>query len=247
MTQEYSAPLDVLLTMGRPLSENRPDYSSLGIGPDHIPALIKLAGDDELRWRDTDDPALWAPIHAWYALGQLRAEQAVGALLGELRYIDEDWDDVTGEEMPEVLGQIGPAGIPEITKYALSRSNGLWARVAAGEALKEVGIRHPDARSEVIASLQSILEQEGGHNAELLGFVAYSLAQLKAVEVAPLLEQAFGKDWVDDSVAGDWEDLQIIMGLRAVRTKPKVRNNPFEGMIGSAPKKRRVRRRRRKA
>ena len=247
MAPDYPAPFDQLLSLGKPSSEEAPDYRAMGVGPEHIPALIRLAVDEELRWGDSEDPAIWAQVHAWYALGQLRAVEAIPALLKELKYVDGEGDDWAAEEIPDILGQIGPAALPSIETYVLSRSNGQWARVSAGEALKAIAIRHPEAREACIQSLTRVIEAEGGRNRELLGFVAVSLAQLKAVEAAPILTRAFENNWVEESIGGDWEDLQIEMGLRALRTKPREKFNMLERLATNEPKKKRVRRRRRKA
>jgi len=64
----------------------------LGLGPQHVPDLIRMALDDELYWADSDSLEVWAPIHAWRALGQLRAEAAVQPLTRLLARID-DFDD----------------------------------------------------------------------------------------------------------------------------------------------------------
>ena len=46
------------------------------------------------------------------------------------------------------------------------------------------------------------------------------LAELKVVEAAPLMEEAFAARRVDDMVMGDWEDVQIELGLLAERLTP---------------------------
>ena len=109
---DYAEPVSQLLTLGDP-RETRgwPDYLALGIGSAQIPDLICMLEDDDLNWADAESLEVWAPLHAWRALGQLRAEAAVGPLIGILWRIDELHDDWVGEEVPVVLGMIGPAAI----------------------------------------------------------------------------------------------------------------------------------------
>ncbi len=48
----YSSPVDKLLTLGKPesvLPEKWPNYLELGLGPEHIPELIRMAIDPEFR------------------------------------------------------------------------------------------------------------------------------------------------------------------------------------------------------
>ncbi|HEU5369606.1 MAG TPA: hypothetical protein VFU69_14125, partial [Ktedonobacterales bacterium] len=87
----YPPPIDKLLTIGESedfRAEKWPDYRELGLGPEHINDLILLATDHELRWGEEDDdaPEVWAPVHAWRALGQLRAEAAIEPLMAWFDY-----------------------------------------------------------------------------------------------------------------------------------------------------------------
>src|SRR3990172_1887216 len=192
MNPPYPPPVDQLLTLDMPDVSGGRDSLALGLGPEHIPDLIRLATDEKLRWEAADDdPALWAPIHAWVALGQLRAEAAVEPLLSQLRHVDEHDDDWAGEELPRVFGMIGPAAIPALAAYLTDNRRGLWARVAAASGLKEIGQRRLEARAECAAALTRTLEQFADNDPALNGAVVSDLIDLKAVEAAPVIEQAF--------------------------------------------------------
>jgi len=74
--------------------EGNPDYvEKLGLTEEHVPALIRAA----LLWADVDarpeGDAVYAPIHAWRALAQLGAVEAVEPLLGMLNTLNEQMDD----------------------------------------------------------------------------------------------------------------------------------------------------------
>src|SRR5947209_12162350 len=77
----YADPVCQLLRMGEPGGgydpAEWPDYSAeFGIGHEHVGALIGIACDSALHRRDPNSSAVWAPVHAWRALGQLRAPPA---------------------------------------------------------------------------------------------------------------------------------------------------------------------------
>ena len=102
-TAGYQPPVARLLTMGeseRISPEQWPDYHELGIGPEQIPDLIQMATDEALNEASSESPEVWAPVHAWRALGQLRAVEAVEPLL-ELfdKLQDDDW---VHEELPSL-------------------------------------------------------------------------------------------------------------------------------------------------
>ena len=218
----YPPPVDKLLALGDPRNMiGWPDYVALGLGLEHIPDLIRMALDEELHWADSESLEVWSPIHAWRALGQLRAESAVEPLLGLLHRIDDDHDDWVGEEIPEVMGMIGPAAIPALAAYVADSSRGLWARVAASASLSEIGQRHPASRADCVATLTRLLEQYQDHDETLNAELVAGLIELHAVESAPVMERAFAARRVDNSVSGDWEDVQIEMGLRQARETPQ--------------------------
>lgn len=216
----YPSPVSELLTLGDCRLRSWPDYLALGLGPEHIPDLIRMALDEELHWADSDSLEVWAPVHAWRALGQLRAEAAVEPLTRLLVRIDEFSDDWVGEELPEVFGTIGPSAIPALTDYLADPAHRLWARVAATHSLGEIGKQHPEARTDCIAALAEQLEHFAELDPMLNGFIISYLTDLKAVEAAPVMERAFAADCVDLVIQGDWEDTQIRMGLLQERQTP---------------------------
>ena len=221
-TADYAPPVDKLLTQGDPRNMiGWPDYAALGLGPEHIPDLIRMATDEELDVAGSNSLEVWATVHAWRALGQLRAESAVEPLLGLLHRIDDDQDDWVGEEIPEVMGMIGPSAIPALAAYVADSSRGLWARVAASASLTEIGQRHPASRADCVATLTRLLEQYQDHDETLNADLVAGLIELHAVESAPVMERAFAARRVDNSVSGDWEDVQIEMGLRQARETPQ--------------------------
>jgi hypothetical protein len=115
------------------------DYvTEFSLTADDIPALIALAqrwgkqnGDDD---PDSDDNAVYGPVHAWRALGQLRAFAAVEPLLGLLDRLDQLGDDWYLEEFPDVFGQIGPQAIPPLPTSSTPRSPATGATCATSSA-----------------------------------------------------------------------------------------------------------------
>src|SRR5262249_22829229 len=100
---DYAPPLAQFLTLGDPdRRRSPPDYLRMGFGPEHIPELIRMATDRELNWADNDSPWVWAPVHAWRALGQLRAAEAVGPLLQVLEEEEEEGGDYALDDLPTV-------------------------------------------------------------------------------------------------------------------------------------------------
>lgn len=178
-----------------------------------------MSTDDDLLWADSESLEVWAPIHAWRALGQLRAETAIEPLLTLFDALDaEDW---ILEEMPEVYALIGPAAIPALTTYLADESHLLFSRVAASNCLKEIGASHLEARAECVAAITGQLDRFTENDPTLNACLIADLLESRAVESMPVMERAFAAGRVDLSVMGDWEDAQIELGLKSKRDTPR--------------------------
>jgi hypothetical protein len=220
MSTPYSPPASSLLTFGDVrLFEEWPNYLELGFSHEHIPDLIRLATDTKLHLADSESAEVWAPVHAWRTLGQLAASEAVEPLLPLFHELDDsDW---AGEELPEVYGMIGPAALPALTSYLADSGHEMWPRVMVGHSIERIAAHHPSARPACITALSQQLQQFRDTDPSLNAFLISYLLDLKAVEAAPLMEQAFAANSVDLSIAGDWEDIQVSLGLKAERTTPR--------------------------
>src|SRR5258708_16401733 len=218
-TTTYTPPVDKLLTLGEPqpfAPDNWPNYLELGIGPKHIPDLIRMAKDHEIRSiehkeGEEEDPEFWGPIHAMRALGQLHAEAAIEPLIQLLTV--QTGDEWMQEELRFVFGLIGPAAIPALAAYLADTSHELYPRGYAAHGLEEIGNWHPESRSEVIAALSKQLESFEENDYELNGFLISGLSHLNTVEALPLTARAFPAPRTDDFVIG-LDDVLVDLGFK---------------------------------
>jgi hypothetical protein len=222
---KYRPPVEQLLRRGQTsLRATGTDYAALGLGREHVAELIRMATDEELHGGPPGSPVVWAPVHAWWALAQLRAEEAIVPLLALLRRVDDENDDYVSEDLPRVLGEIGPAAVAPAAEYLANPEHGEWARVAAAKTLRFIGEKHPAAQAECVARLTAQLEKFAEQSETLNAFLISPLLDLRAIEAAPLMERAFAAERVDEMVAGDWEDIQIELGLKTKRGHPRKPN-----------------------
>lgn len=220
----YQPPLDRLLTYGDFAKiwqkQSMPDYvEELQLTAEHIPDLIRMATDEVLQYAASESLEVWAPVHAWWALGQLQAEAAIEPLLSLLDELVED-DDWVGIVLPRVFGMVGTAAIPPLETYVLNRSLKYHARSIAGDALVWIAKNHPEARTTCIDVLIRAVEEYKQNTPVMNGFLLASLLDLKAVEAAPTIAKAFAADRIDTSIAGDWGDVQVELGLKAREELP---------------------------
>jgi len=214
----YSPPVDQLLSLGDCRGSHWPNYGAMSFAPEHVPGLIRMSIDPALNRGDPESDEVWAPVHAWRVLGMLRAPEAIEPLLGILpEFEDSTWP---GQEYPGVFAGIGPAAIPALSEFLAEGSQDTWNRVTCAAALAKIGAAWPEARGECVAALSRLLEDSAENDDVLLGSVVNYLLDLNAVEAAPAMERAFAEKRVDLSAAGDWEDIQVELGLLEERITP---------------------------
>lgn len=239
MSAPYLPPLDQLLALDFPefgRYKPWPDYLAMGFTAEHVPELIRMVVDEELEAGDADDEATYGAIHAWRTLGLLRAEAAVEPLMRMLE-MESDW---VREEIPAVLGMIGPAAFEPLgaALARLSLHPEPWqAAAAAASGLVEIAQHHPEWRDAAANALTRQLRWWARHDPILNNMLIHDLVELKAVEAAPLMEAAFAADAVDTFFSDDWEDVQVALGLLSERITPRPRY-VFRSQLRSTPNRR---------
>ncbi len=215
----YEPPLDQLLRLDEEAAygSDWPDYFAMGIGPRHIPDLIRLAADQDFNATpslvdpDADSSSAYdfmAPVHAWRALGRLRAEEAIPVLVklvveGEAN----GFGDSIAEDMPDVFAAIGPAAIPPLVALLEDESAENHPRCDAVSSLGRIAEAHPELRGECVAILARNLERAEWRDRSLNAWIVSSLCDLKAGEAAGVIEKAFQGGFVDESICGTWYDV----------------------------------------
>jgi len=229
----YAPPVRALLRLGDPreLKKNATGRA-LGIGSEQIPDLIRMVTDDTLHFADGDTPLIWAPLHAWRLLGELKAPEAVEPLISLFRRLDEDFDDWIADEVPDVLVQIGASALSPLIAFLNDATNGTYSRNEAASAIAKLAETYPDVRDSCIAALKTQLEQYAQQPGEFNGFLVWMLLDLHAAEALPIIERAFAAGRVDENSVGDWEDIQLEFGLITERSSPRKPNRLTE--IGDA-------------
>jgi hypothetical protein len=209
----YPPPVDRLLRLGAEPARRRtwPDYRHLGLTRRHVPDLVRMATDPAFDALPERAREVWAPVHAWRALGQLEAAEAVGPLWSLLDRAESL--DFAFTEIPLVLGMIGPAALPEATLRLFDDTRGERAREAAMAVLSSVGLEHPDRRDEAAAILAKQLEDWRHQSPETNALLIAHLLDLHDVAAAPLMDAAFAAGAVDATVCGSWLDAQVELGL----------------------------------
>jgi HEAT repeat protein len=191
------------------------NYRKYGIGPEDGPDLIRIATSrDQFTCVDNPAPAV-AAVHAWRALGQLGAIEAVEPLLGLLEHIEDEDGDFLADEMRDVLPMLGPKVLPQLTTYLSDPTQELPARWVVADAIGAIGEEHEEHRQECVDVLCRQLERsaEQERDPQVNGMLIDALVGAEAVEAAPVIERIFRQYPVDVEIGGTWEEAQFDLGL----------------------------------
>jgi len=196
------------------------DYvARLNLNRSHVPALLAIARQmvEPREWSDDEDDLSWtAPIHAYRALAQLGAPEAVDALLGMMDRLDELDDGWYLEEFAPALGLIGPPAFDATAAYLADRGHRMYPVSAAAHAMEEIANRHPEFRGRAVECIAGRLADLEAVDTELNGFLVGFLLNLKAVEAAEVIERAYAADRVDDSIVGPWHKVRTELGVEGL-------------------------------
>lgn len=99
-------------------------------------------------------------------------------------------------------------------------SNNELARATAANCLGKIGNANSSLKNDCISILIDHLEHSTFDVATLNGLVIAYLIELEAVNSIGAIRKAFSKGNVDLTVAGDIEDVEILLGLRTERETP---------------------------
>ncbi len=217
-----------LVTLGAPDSvyqDHWPDYLKLyGFTDQDVPELLMMVADPRYDEFDEHDPQVWAPLHAWRVLGQLRNPTAVRPLIRLFPRLCED--DFALSELCLVFGMIGPAAIPALARRWQQPAQEQFVLVLAMDALTQVALQHPASRAQVLDVFRDYLAAPSAQQRTLNGLLVANLLDLQAVECIDAIREMYRRKVVDISCAGDIEDVEIELGLRDARETPKPDYSP---------------------
>lgn len=213
----YQPPLDALLSLGKVdpvmLAERSDD---LDIGQAHLSELLRMLRDRALNTAYDNTLQSYAPVHALEIISELDLSAVVDELIPLL---DLDFYQI-GEQLPDLLGQVGAPASAPLQAYLADRTRWVWGRARAADALEELAEYEPELRAEVVASLSAILAAAATDHEDVVTSAMGALVDLGAVETLPLIRQAFELGKIDETLLGPWGEVLEVLGVEPAADDP---------------------------
>lgn len=214
---KYSEAVMTLLTLGEePAFRTWRDYRDLGLTQDDMPILLDIMVDPELHNADPEGVEIWAPLHAWRALAQMRIPSMIDPYLELLdRELEYSW---LGNDIVQIGVLLGPPIVPKLLAFLADSKRDIHSRISVVEPLEKIALKFVEVRRPIsdafLAQLRLYSEQHEGLN----GFLITGLETLRVRKAIPLIAEVFAADKVEYLTAA-WESVAETFGLPA-RSQP---------------------------
>lgn len=240
---EYAPPIDRLLTLGCPgctdgeqkfwRTEPFADYAAMGIGPEHLPELHRLAFDRQLA--EGDAPGSYGPVHAARAIGALHPPELLADLIELTRRLDRTNDDAWLEDMPNVLARFGGSAIPPLVRVAGDSREAFGARLYFVDTIERIALEHPETRERVVAAFGKMLKYAAYGDPGINAHVISSLVELSAAEVLPAIRAAFATGRIDEYSCGPLKEIEedIVLSPEEQKARVQERNDRAEAELAA--------------
>jgi hypothetical protein len=169
--------------------------------------------DMELNTAPGDTAEVWTPVHAWRALAKIEPIAALDAMLAINKAVDEETDsDQPRVDLVYLCERIGAPALPSLLRYLADATMG-QSRMVAADCIGRIGELHSEQRDACVGILTRQLERFDENEDALNAMIICALIHNGAEEAAPQIERAFAAGKVDERIVGDWETVQVDMGL----------------------------------
>lgn len=230
--ERFKALHEKLCALGNPFEHGHTDACGEGCGHEHTPARdyvadLNLAADDAPHllsiaqdWLDQEFPPdfpawVFAPVHAWRALGQLKDPASARQVIAELleMYIELLADnDEGGSELPFVIKEFGDAAFGPL----LEAVRDLGPELPLLDAVYQLAQNNPGRQKLLVSALGILINEQADNEPQGNAALAILLGELDTEKQYSLaIERAYAADLVDETIAGDWGTLRTTYDLPA--------------------------------
>jgi hypothetical protein len=114
----------------------------------------------------------------------------------------------------DVFFTFGPAALPSLEQFLVDQSHKEFAQNDITEIIGIIAREYPETRTQCVAIFMRKLREYERNDPDLNAFLIWELLQAKALEAAPLIQEAFESDCVNEFWCGDWDEAQYQLGLK---------------------------------
>jgi|ERR1017187_37981 hypothetical protein len=159
------------------------------------------------------------PLHALYILKEIDAVESLPAIFSFLEYDEEFIEfwlgDHTSEYLWQVFYSLGFNQTNELKEFLLRPNVYSFVKTAVTHALSQIGLHHSEKKEEVSAIFFEVYSvmlhadiEDVIVDTEFISFAIGDAIDCKLTELLPLIKLLFEKQYVDEFVNGDYDDVE---------------------------------------
>lgn len=204
-----------------------PNYLELvNISEDDVDGLIDIALDIDLEFYNAEvENYRYLPCHALQALGQMGVQKPLKDILERLEYWRDD--DYYENAVMYYLRKIGSSdNIDVLLEYFLDKNRTISSRMVVLESIERIfKTNRPLPKDKIEKSLLTYLKDNDELDSFLNALVIFFLIDVSQDRHIELIREVFNTKPVDIFYNGDLEDIEIQLGLRKKRSKPREKSS----------------------
>ena len=177
---------------------------------------------DEFQMEEYDESRYEFLIHALYWLGDLKSTKSLNKVLNLLRMGEEFLNywmaDMQGEFLFPTLYYLGESQLGKLKECILEDNIYPYYRLHLSTVVSQIAIHQPSRRDEVIQWYKDVFDyllKNPENNllidTSFIGFVIDNIIDFRGVELLDYIEKLDKKGWVQESIQGDFEEIQKLL------------------------------------
>jgi len=204
--------------------EFTPNYLELlDVSEDNLEELIEIALDKDLELANAEvEKDRYIPCHALQALGQLGTLKPFDEILERMDYFSED--DYYNSAIMYYLRKVGKNRTDTLIEFFLEQNNDEGNRLVILEVLESFMEKGSAFNQKLEEALLLYLKRDDELEDLMNASAIFTLIDLSGAKHIDLIREVFEKKPVDIFYNGDLEDIEIRLGLRKTRSKPREKN-----------------------
>ena len=204
--------------------EFTPNYlEELDISKDDIDGLIEIALDMDLELTNANEEKdRYIPCHALQTLGQLETLKPFEDILERMDFFSDD--DYYISAVSYYLQKVGKHRIDRLFEYFLDQSNDKRNRLSILEVLEKFMEEGSEFNQKLEETLLVYLKRDDELDDFMNASAIFDLIDLSGAKHIDFIREVFDKKPVNIFYDGDLEDIEMRLGLREKRSKPRERH-----------------------
>lgn len=181
--------------------------------------LENVLKDGYSNFNKKDNLSNNASFHAFFILGELKAEESLSAIINVLEQDEEYLEAVFGDFLTDVCWQTvfltGKNELQKLFNYLQQAGLYTYGRTVVLDAIFNIYLAYPEKQKEIIRGYDDLLYffidaklEDNTIDSDFIGLLVSDIVKLKLGRFLLQIKRLFGKEYLFDSHVGNYEEVK---------------------------------------